>query len=90
MFPGLKPEEKGKMADELFKDATAPVLECFKGAKKAALEGDEPKTEFEAIQTGYSAITEHYNKYSLQTFLEDCAEWSDEALRPQQRSRCLR
>jgi len=70
-FPGLLPQEKGRTIDELWDAAIRPVVETF----EAVYRGDP-----DAIAAAYAAVTEKYDQYSLQTYFEQVAGWSQDAI----------
>jgi monoamine oxidase len=70
-FPGLLPQEKGQTIDELWDAAITPVVETF----NAVYQGDP-----NAIAAAYAAVTEKYDQYSLQTYFEQVAGWSQDAI----------
>ncbi|KAH6842904.1 hypothetical protein B0I37DRAFT_206388 [Chaetomium sp. MPI-CAGE-AT-0009] len=76
VFPGLKENEKGKTCDDLFLEAVTPVVELF---KKAYDHGGGEKSD--KIRRAYQTVTEKYDKYTLRSFLNEVAGWSDDAIR---------
>lgn len=70
-FPDLKPEEKGKTIDQLWATAIKPVEEMFYQYYL-----DKP----ENIELAYKKVTEAFDKYSLQTYFEQVAGWSQDCI----------
>lgn len=70
-FPNLKEDEKGKTIDQLWNKAIIPVVADFE-----AIYQNNPAN----IARAYAAITAKYDKYSLQTFFEQVAGWSQDCI----------
>lgn len=70
-FPNLKKDEKGKTIDQLWNEAVVPVTKCFEAIYK-----NNPAN----IQAAYAAVTKNYDKYSLQTYFEQIAGWSQDCI----------
>ena len=75
LFPHLKPTEQGHTCDQLFGQAVQPVVDDF----HAALQNLKNPTPAD-IKRAYKAITDKYDKYSLRSYLEEVAGWSQDAL----------
>lgn len=75
VFPGLKANERGKTCDDLFFEAVAPVVKDFKTAYDGA--GDEAIK----VKRAYQAVTDKYDKYTLRSYLQEVAGWSNDAIR---------
>lgn len=77
LFPGLKKNEKGLTCDQLFAAAVQPVINVFWAAiPKEAWK--DPTTR--QIKKAYAAITRDFDRYSLRSFLVECAGWSQDAI----------
>jgi monoamine oxidase len=74
LFPGLKEEEKGWSCDTLFFRAVEPVVTLFTQWYK--MPGDESTK----IRTAYQKVTEAYDKYTLRSYLQEVAKWSNDAI----------
>lgn len=72
LFPNLKDNEKGKTIDELWGEAVQVVYDEF---YKVYVPRD-----ISTIAPAYKHVTELYDKYSLRTFLEQIAKWSQSCL----------
>ncbi len=70
-FPGLNPAEKGKTIDTLWNEAVQPVVDAFN-----AVYQENPKN----IEAAYAKITGLYDQYSLQTYFEQVAGWSQDCI----------
>ena len=70
-FPNLRDNEKGKTIDTLWAEAVQPVVDAFE-----AIYQGQPKN----IAAAYARITELYDQYSLQTFFEQVAGWSQDCI----------
>jgi monoamine oxidase len=70
-FPGLLEEEKGKTIDELWDVAIKPVVDMFMEIYQGRPEN---------IVTAYEKITEAFDKYSLQSYFELVAGWSQDCI----------
>lgn len=75
LFPNLKEEERGKTCDQLFNSAVVKVVDVFLEAYNNA--GPDP---IEKVKTGYKAITDGFDKYSLRSYLQEVAHWSEDAI----------
>lgn len=87
LFPGLKPEEKGKNCDDLFDAAVEPVKELWSKVYQENLKpqssdstSDHLVVDQDALRIAYEAITQEYDKYSLRSYLEEVAGWSQDAI----------
>lgn len=70
-FPNLHDNEKGKTIDTLWAEAVQPVVDAF----EAVYQGQAGN-----IAAAYACITELYDRYSLQTFFEQVAGWSQDCI----------
>lgn len=70
-FPDLKENERGKTIDALWEAAVQPVVRDF----NAVFKGDPNN-----IASAYQAITDKYDRYSLQTYFEQVAGWSQDCI----------
>lgn len=70
-FPDLRENEKGKTIDTLWNMAIQPVVEAFEAVYQGQLQH---------IGAAYAHITELYDRYSLQTFFEQVAAWSQDCI----------
>jgi monoamine oxidase len=70
-FPGLKEEEKGKTIDELWDSAIQCVVDDF-----CEVYQNNPDN----IAAAYQAITKKFDQYSLQTYFEQIAGWSQDCI----------
>jgi monoamine oxidase len=70
-FPNLRDAEKGKTIDMLWDEAITPVVTAF----ESVYQGD-PKN----IAAAYAHVTALYDRYSLQTFFEQVAGWSQDCI----------
>jgi monoamine oxidase len=70
-FPGLQPNEMGQTIDDLWNAAVVPVVNDF----EAVYQGNPDN-----IQAAYAAITAKYDQYSLQTYFEQVAGWSQDCI----------
>lgn len=88
LFPTLKPEEKGKTADQLFDEATKAVRDAYRNSMKSEEDdgsdvdgdGNQRAPTPEMIKLGYHTIVKQYDKHTLRSFLEEEAEWSESAI----------
>ena len=83
LFPDLKEHEKGKTCDELFSEATLPVVHDFWKAYDAC--DPTPGTlgevaDKDKIIRAYETITLKYDQYTLRSYLTDVAKWSQDAV----------
>ena len=76
LFPGLHEHERGKTVDKLFSHAVLQVVQNFWKAYDSA-EGDKKE---EKVKRAYDKITEDYDKLTLRSFLQEKANWSQDAL----------
>lgn len=74
LFPNLHAKEKGKTVDELFLEATKPVVDLFQ--RWYGLPGDQATR----VRMAYQAVTMEYDKYTLRSYLTEVAGWSTDAL----------
>ena len=79
LFPGLKDSEKGFTCDELFASAVRIVVNRFWDAYGTPPEPDKD-ADPPKVKAAYAAITSHYDKYSLRSFLTEEAKWSQDAI----------
>lgn len=70
-FPGLLPNEKGKTIDQLWAKAIIPVEDLFNYYYQGLPQN---------IAVAYGFVTEMYDKYSLQTYFEQVAGWSQDCI----------
>ena len=70
-FPGLLPGEKGQTIDQLWDAAVIPVVQAFD-----AVYQNNPAN----IAAAYAQITALYDQYSLQTYFEQVAGWSQDCI----------
>lgn len=70
-FPNLKDSEKGKTIDTLWAEAAQPVVDAF----DAVYQGQSGN-----IAAAYACITALYDQYSLQTYFEQVAGWSQDCI----------
>lgn len=70
-FPDMSEHEKGKTIDMLWAAAVKPVVEEF----NAIYAGDPAN-----IARAYQVITDKYDQYSLQTYFEQVAGWSQDCI----------
>lgn len=77
LFPGLKPNEKGKTCDELFAEATDEVVKAWWNTYEA--EKSKVDDAF-AIKAAYEDITKKYDKYTLRSYLTERKNWSPDAI----------
>lgn len=70
-FPGLLPTEQGKTIDQLWAEAIKPVEDLF----DAYYQGDPNN-----IVQAYAMVTAQFDKYSLQTYFEQVANWSQDCI----------
>ena len=70
-FPNLRDNEKGKTTDALWVDAIKPVVDAF----EAVYQGQAKN-----IAAAYARITKLYDQYSLQTYFEQVAGWSQDCI----------
>lgn len=70
-FPNLHDDEKGKTIDELWAEAVRPVNTEF---------GAIWQKQDDKVRAAYTRITELFDKYSLQTFFEQVAGWSQDCI----------
>jgi L-amino-acid oxidase len=71
LFPNLKPNERGKTIDTLWDEAIQPVVDEF----NKIYAGNPAK-----IREAYAHITRLFDKYSLQTYFEQVANWSPDCI----------
>jgi monoamine oxidase len=72
LFPNLKENEKGKTIDELWNEAVQVVYNEF---YKVYI-----PDHIESIGLAYEHVTKLYDKYTLRTFLEEVAGWSQDCI----------
>jgi monoamine oxidase len=70
-FPNLHPQEKGKTIDELWDEAIRPVEDLFSQYYQGLPEN---------IALAYDMVTQTFDKYSLQTYFEQVAQWSQDCI----------
>ena len=70
-FPNMRDNEKGKTIDTLWTEAVQPVVDAF----QAVYQGQAKN-----IAAAYECITELYDQYSLQTYFEQIAGWSQDCI----------
>lgn len=70
-FPNLKDSEKGKTIATLWAEAAQPVVDAF----EAVYQGQPGN-----IAAAYASITALYDQYSLQTYFEQVAGWSQDCI----------
>jgi monoamine oxidase len=70
-FPGLLPAERGKTIDELWAVAIQPVVDAF----NSVYQGNPAN-----VAAAYAHIVQLYDQYSLQTFFEQVAGWSQDCI----------
>lgn len=70
-FPDMNDNEQGKTIDMLWAAAVQPVVDGF----NAVYAGDP-----ENIAKAYQAVTDKYDQYSLQTYFEQVAGWSQDCI----------
>ncbi|HEY1398512.1 NAD(P)/FAD-dependent oxidoreductase [Roseateles sp.] len=70
-FPKLREEEKGKTIDTLWDAAVQPVVAAFESVYR-----NDPAN----IAAAYRHVTALYDRYSLQTFFEQVAGWSQDCI----------
>jgi monoamine oxidase len=70
-FPGLLENEKGKTIDELWDTAIKPVVDLFEKHYQGKPEN---------IVTAYEEVTKAFDKFSLQTYFEQVAGWSQDCI----------
>lgn len=78
LFNGLTPHELGKTADKLWADAIKPVEDLWGQAYLRALDTGESRAD--AIRTAHAAVERNYGSYTLRSFFEDVAGWSEAAI----------
>lgn len=70
-FPDMNESEKGKTIDMLWDAAVVPVVNDFN-----AVYAGKPQN----IVAAYAAVTKKYDQYSLQTYFEQVAGWSQDCI----------
>ena len=70
-FPGLTTLERGKTVDQLWDDSLVPVQTLFDSVLNATGQN---------VTAAYAAVTAEYDQYSLRTFFEQVAQWSQDCI----------
>lgn len=77
LFPNLKENEKGKTIDELWNEAVQVVYKEF---DKIYIPNTNDPHHIKSIGLAYEHVTKLYDKYTLRTFLEEVAGWSQDCI----------
>lgn len=78
LFKGLTAHELGKTADELWTAAVKPVEDLWEQAYVSAVAKGESRAD--AIRTAYTTVERQYGNYTLRSYFENVAGWSEAAI----------